>query len=101
MSGVGYSCDCSCSVWTDVTLAEGNTSFPRGVKSVFHSQPNNCAIFAVFNDSLFAEMRRETSTHSSNAVRHSTTGFDILVSIPIDICDMANAQVLSFISQFA
>jgi hypothetical protein len=46
-------------------------------------------------------MARNFHAHSSNAVRHSAAGFDILVSIPSDIYDMANAQLLSFILQFA
>ena len=60
------------------------------MKSIVHNQPNNSAIFTAFNESLFAEIWRETSTHIlSNAVKLSIAGFDILVSIPTDIYDMA------------
>jgi hypothetical protein len=46
-------------------------------------------------------MARNFHTLSSNAVGRSTAGFDILVSIPIDIYDMATTQALSLIWQFA
>jgi hypothetical protein len=46
-------------------------------------------------------MAKNFHTHSSNAVRRSAEGFDIFVSIPIDIYDMATTQVLSLIWQFA
>jgi hypothetical protein len=65
------------------------------MKSIVHNQPNNSAIFTVFNESLFTEIWRETSTHIRQTLSDVLLRV-LLVSIPIDIYDMVSPQVIYF-----